>query len=258
MSLLLQAQNLSFAYDEAAVLSGIELSLSGGKIVALLGPNGSGKSTLLKVLLGHLQGKGEITWRDRPLQSWRRRDLARVAAYLPQTATWEAAQTVADALRLGRAPYWGALGLESAEDEKVIRSVADSMELAPLLDRKMDELSGGQQQRVLVARCLIQQPQAMLLDEPDTFLDLKHKIDLCRLLRDLARAKGMGILMASHDLNLAAMFADEVILLSGGKIAAGGAPTDVLRPMILEKVYEIPMDRIDRENRAPILAPRDG
>jgi iron complex transport system ATP-binding protein len=254
---LLEARHLGFAYGGAAALGGIDLTLAEGEVVAILGPNGSGKSTLLKALIGHLRAAGEIRWRSRPLADWPRRQLARLVAYLPQSPSWQAGQSVADALRLGRAPYWGPLGLESAGDEKAVRSVADQLYLADLLRRRMDEVSGGQRQRVLLGRCLVQEPSAMLLDEPDTFLDLKHQIELHRLLRELAGKQNLGILLASHDLNLAALFADRVIILSQGKIAAAGKPDEVLVPSVLEEVWGVAMDRIERPGRAAVLAPRD-
>jgi iron complex transport system ATP-binding protein len=256
MADLLNVEEVSLAYADATVLSGVRLSLAAGQVIALLGPNGSGKSTLLKVLLGHLTGTGNIRWQDRPLTDWRRRDLARLVAYLPQNPPWDADQTVADALRLGRAPYWGALGMESVEDEKIVRAAAASMNLSDLLHRRMDELSGGQRQRVLLGRCLAQEPKAMLLDEPDTFLDLKHQVELCRMLRELATKDGMGLLLASHDLNLAAMFADQVVILNQGKVAASGSPADVLRPEIIEPVYGVRMDRIERPGATAVLIPR--
>jgi ABC-type cobalamin/Fe3+-siderophores transport system ATPase subunit len=253
---MLDARNVSFAYNGSPALEGVNLSLRGGQVITILGPNGSGKSTLLKVLMGSLPGQGRIQWIGRDLSAWRRRDLARCVAYLPQTPAWEATQAVADTLRLGRAPYWGALGLESERDEKIVYAVAQSLELSDLLDRRMDELSGGQRQRVLLGRCMAQEPKAMLLDEPDTFLDLKHQIELHRLLRDLAKNRGLGVLLASHDLNLASLFADEVIILRGGRIAAMGSPRDVLAPAILEEVYGVPMERIERVGGASVIIPR--
>jgi len=255
---MLDARSVSFAYNGRPALEGINLSLRGGQVIAVLGPNGSGKSTLLKVLLGSLHAHGDIQWIGHDLSVWRRRDLARSVAYLPQTPAWDAAQTVADALRLGRAPYWGALGLESEQDERIVHSVAQILELSDLLDRRMDQLSGGQRQRVLLGRCLAQEPKAMLLDEPDTFLDLKHQIELHRLLRDLAKNRGLGVLLASHDLNLASLFADVVIVLRAGKIAATGSPREVLVPRVLEEVYGVPMERIERPDGAAVIIPRIG
>ena len=193
-------------------------------------PNGSGKTTLIKCLLGDLSGSGSIQWFGRELHLWRRRELARKVAYLPQSAAYQESQSVSEVICLGRAPYWGAFGLESAGDVHVVARVAAQLGLGDLLDRRMDELSGGQRQRVFLGRCLAQEPQALLLDEPGTYLDLRHQVELCNHLRALARTKGIGVLMAMHDLNLAAAYADRVILLDQGGVAAQGNPDKVLRP----------------------------
>jgi iron complex transport system ATP-binding protein len=256
MSDLLRAYKITFAYGDAPVLRDVGVTLATGEVVALLGPNGSGKSTLIRVLLGQLSGSGSIHWDGKAIGHWRRRELARVVAYLPQTPASEPGQTVLDALRLGRAPYWGAMGLESAEDERAILAAAQTLELNELLHRPMDELSGGQRQRVFLGRCLAQEPKAMLLDEPNTFLDLAHQVGLCRTLRDLARTRGIGVLMASHDLNLAGGFADRIILLDRGSVAASGNCDSVYRPEILQKIYGVELERIDREKLSPVIVPR--
>jgi iron complex transport system ATP-binding protein len=251
----LQADGLTFAYGDRAVLRGVSVALSAGEIVGLLGPNGSGKSTLIRCLLGQLPASGIVRWQGRDVKSWRRRDLARLVAYLPQSPAFEPQHTVADVLRLGRAPYWGAFGLESPLDVQVVAEVADKLKLSDLLTRRMDELSGGQRQRVFVGRCLVQEPKAMLLDEPNTFLDLRHQVELSQLLRTLAREQGIAVLLASHDLNLAGAFADRLILLNEGTVAAEGAPDAVFDPDLLARVYGVPMDRIDREGHAPVVVP---
>jgi iron complex transport system ATP-binding protein len=160
-----------------------------------------------------------------------------------------------DTLRLGRAPYWGAFGLESSGDEHVIRAVADSLDLTDLLPRRMDELSGGQRQRVFVGRCLAQEPKAMLLDEPNTYLDLRHQIDLCRLLRRLADERGIAVLMASHDLNLAAAFSDRVVVLEEGRVALHGKADSVMDAGVLSRVYGVELRRVESiaDNRAVML-----
>ena len=253
---LLRAHNLRFAYGDRPVLRGVSASLAPGEVVALLGPNGSGKSTLIRCLLGQLDAEGDIAWDDKPIAVWRRRELARVVAYLPQSPAYDAGQTVADVLRLGRAPYWGAFGLESARDVQVVADVARQFDLHDLLDRPMDALSGGQRQRVFVGRCLAQEPRAMLLDEPGTFLDLRHQVEMLRLLRTLARDRGVGVLLASHDLNAAAAFADRLVLLEDGAVAATGDAATVLDPALLERVYGLPMERIEREaGRPPVVFP---
>src|SRR5688572_29536040 len=168
MTRVLDAADVAFAYGDRPVLRGVSVTLSPGEVVALLGPNGSGKSTLIRVLLGQLvPAAGSVTWQEKPIASWRRRDLARLVAYLPQSPSYEPEQRVAEALRLGRAPYWGAFGIESTRDAQVVGEVARLLALEDLLARRMDELSGGQRQRVFVGRCLVQEPRALLLDEPN-------------------------------------------------------------------------------------------
>ncbi len=257
MTALLQATDLNFAYTDCPVLRGVTLSLSAGEVVALLGPNGSGKSTLIRMLLGQLSGAGHIAWNERPIATWRRRDLARVVAYLPQAPAYDPEQRVADLLRLGRTPYWGAFGIESPRDLQVVREVASLLDLPDLLNRRMDALSGGQRQRVFVGRCLVQEPKAMLLDEPNTFLDLRHQVELLQLLRRLASGRGVGVLLASHDLNIAAALSDRLILLHEGSSIATGTPEQVLDPDLLARVYGLPMERVERPpGKAPVVLPK--
>jgi iron complex transport system ATP-binding protein len=256
MTRILAADNLTFAYGDCHALRAVSVTLTRGEIVTLLGPNGSGKSTLIKVLLGHLQGDGSINWEGRSLPQWSRRELARRVAYLPQSPLFDNQQTVREVLHLGRAPYWVAFGLESQHDLEVVEQIAQSLGLHELLKRRMDELSGGQRQRVFLARCLIQEPVALLLDEPSTFLDLKHQVDLMQLLRKLARERNIAVLMASHDLNLSAAGADRLVLLNNGEVVANGSPDEVLNPELLSKVYGVTMQRITREaGQTPIVVP---
>ncbi|MGD0770195.1 MAG: ABC transporter ATP-binding protein [Tepidisphaeraceae bacterium] len=253
--MILQSTDVSFSYADRPALRGVSLSLQSGEIVALIGPNGSGKSTLIKTLLGHLPGQGQILWQDKNLRDWRLRDLARVVAYLPQSPRHDPGQTVADCLRLGRAARWGPFGLESSADQRVTLEVARLLALDDILDRPLDAMSGGQRQRVFIGRCLAQEPAALLLDEPNTFLDLKHQIELWQLLRDLARKKGLAVLVASHELNVAGAMTDRLILLSDGRIAASGIPDAVLRPEVLSPVYGIPIQRYgDPAN--PVVVPQ--
>ena len=253
---MLQATGLQFSYGVQPIIKGVSLTLAPGEVVALLGPNGSGKSTLIRLLLGHLHGEGAIDWEGKAIKKWSRRDLARRIAYLPQSPLFEPDQTVEESLRLGRAPYWGAFGLEAESDVKVVQQVSATLGLDSLLERRMDELSGGQRQRVFIGRCLAQQPAALLLDEPNTFLDLKHQVDLCRLLQNLAKEKSIGILMASHDLHLSSAFADRLLLLHQGNLVADGKPGDILQPELLSRVYGLPMERIERAGGVPVVVPR--
>ena len=252
---LLQAHSLRFAFGVRPIINEASFSLAPGELVALLGPNGSGKSTLIRMLLGHLHGEGEILWDARPLAKWTKRDLAKRVAYLPQSPAYEAEQTVEESIAIGRAPYWGAFGLETDNDLAMVRQTSAMLGLDDLLPRRMDELSGGQRQRVFIARCLVQQPAALLLDEPNTYLDLKHQVELCRLLQKLAKEKNLAILMASHDLNLVGSFADRLLLLHEGKLVADGTPGEVLEPGLLGKVYGVGMERIERGGGMPLVTP---
>jgi iron complex transport system ATP-binding protein len=254
--MLLSGTNLCHSYGDQPALRDVSLGLQAGEILALAGPNGSGKSTLIRALLGQVAASGQIAWEGRPIGQWRRRDLARLVAYLPQAPTHEPGQTALEVMRLGRAPYWGTFGLESSADDAAVADVARMLDLEPLLDRTMEQLSGGQRQRVFIGRCLAQQPRALLLDEPGTFLDLAHQVELCRLLADLARTAKLGVLMASHELNVAAAFADRMILLSNGAVAADATPDAVLRPEVLEPVYNIAIARFQSDAGKPLVVPK--
>jgi iron complex transport system ATP-binding protein len=255
--MILRAEHLRFAYRaDRPVLEDVSLSLETGRIAVLLGPNGSGKSTLLKVLTGHLTAAaGTIAWEGQPVRALRPAEMARRVAYLPQSPTHEAGQTVLEVLRAGRTPYLGAFGTESSRDVQVVRETAELLQLDELLDRPLEELSGGQRQRVFLGRALAQEPRAFLLDEPSTFLDLRHQANLWQLLRRLARERNLAILAASHDLNLSAAFADELQLLHEGRVVASGSPDQVLRTEVLSRVYGVGIERFDRAGKTPVVFP---
>src|SRR5690606_3299972 len=230
------------------------------------GPNGSGKSSLLKLALGHLKARtGEVAWFGRPLVNWSRRELARRVAYLPPAPTTLPGQAVLDVLASGRAPYWGAFGVGSQADRLAATEAAELLGLADWLRRDVATLSGGQRQRVFIARCVAQtlDPASrsrggaiLLLDEPDTYLDLRHIAELGRVLRDLAHQHGLGILLASHDLNFAAGVADRVALLAGGRVRATGPAAEVLTPASIQSIYETQVDVLQRDGRTFVIPER--
>ncbi|MEM1012244.1 MAG: ABC transporter ATP-binding protein [Planctomycetota bacterium] len=239
MTQLLQADNVHVEFDGRRVVDGVSLQLDSGEIVALVGPNGAGKSTLLRAVRFGL-GSGDVAWFGKPLADWPGRRLARQIGWLAQEPAFEPRQRVVDCLAGGRAAHWGPFGVESSADRQAVADVADRLSLKPWLQRPVDELSGGERRRVLLGRTLVQietsDEAAVLLDEPDAFLDLVRVAELAATLRDQA-SRGRGVLLASHDLNLAAAVADRVVLMASGRVVASGEPSDVLCADQLQEAY---------------------
>jgi iron complex transport system ATP-binding protein len=251
---LIEAENLRVRFGQTTVLDGVSVRASAGEIVTLIGPNGSGKTTLLRALAGLQPSDGEVRINRKPLRTFARAELAKVLAYLPQAPSSDATDRVREVLHLGRAPHRTLLGLESESDARIVSEVADALQLSPLLDRPLGTLSGGQRQRVFLGRALVQQPAVLLLDEPATFLDVRHQVDLHRLLRTLARERGLAIVMASHDLNLAATHADSAVLLKAGRLTASGSVGEVMTGDQLGNVFDTPMRQIEIDGRQYVVA----
>jgi iron complex transport system ATP-binding protein len=219
-----------------------------GEILGIIGPNGSGKSTLLKLLGSILPThRGTIRLQDRPLDSFSRRDLARIVAYVPQQSSVVFPFTLAEFVLMGRFPHrraggmLGAFGWETAEDVRAAEQAMDAMEILRLADRAISDVSGGERQRAVIARALAQAPSILLLDEPTVFLDLRHQVDICTIVRRLNREQGLTVVWVSHDLNLAAQYCDRLLMLQEGAMVRLGAPTDVLQPEVIESVYRCPV-----------------
>jgi len=254
-----EARGVEFAYRPGdTVLSGLSLAVARGRLVALLGPNGSGKTTLLRVLLGLLEpDAGTVHVGGRPLAEYSRAALARCAAYVPQETAEAVTLTVLETVLMGRSPHTGALGFESEDDWRAVRGALHLTDTARFADRNLDELSGGERQRVVIARALAQEPDLLLLDEPTSFLDMKHQHAIYGLLGRLVRERGLTVLCVSHDVSLAAAYADELVLLARGRVAAAGSPADVVRTDVLEPVYETPVAvRTDEATGRPYVLPR--
>lgn len=236
---VVEASSLTFAYGKRPVIREMSLSCKRGEIVSLVGPNGCGKSTLLRVLLGQLRGSGRIRWHEKALGEWSPKELARQAGYLPQHPTYTPGLSVLETVLTGRYAHLGLLGAERERDEHAARHAAELLGLSAELGSPVEALSGGQRQRVMLARCLAQEPSALLLDEPDTFLDLRSKASLASVLRTLSRDRQIAVLLASHDLHLAAAISDRVVLMTDGTVVAEGAPRAVLTPGNLQGVYGV-------------------
>lgn len=247
MSARLEFDGVSVRYGGHRAVEGVTLAARGGDVLALLGPNGSGKSSLLRAAAGLLAHEGQV----------RRHGIGpRGIGFLPQDNGARAALTVLETVLLGRL---GALGLRVPAEE-VARAVAalDRLGLAGLAGRLLGELSGGQRQLVFLAQLLCAEPQALLLDEPTSALDLRNQFRLLGLLRDLARAQGLVVVVAIHDLNAAAAFADRMVVLCEGRLVAQGTPREVLTPSLMAEVYgleaEVHESRAGRRVILPVAA----
>lgn len=222
-------------------LDGVTIAAERGRMTAVVGPNGSGKSTLVRTLLGLVPlERGEIRVEGDPLGAIDRRELARRVAVVTQSESITFALPAREYVSLGRYPHEGTWSAERADDQAAIDRAMRLAGVAEMSARGTDELSGGEWQRVRIARALAQGGRALVLDEPSTFLDVGHEMAMFELFARLAR-EGMAVLLVSHQLNLVARFADSIVLLDHGRVAAAGSPSDVMRASVLERVYDWPL-----------------
>jgi len=239
---LLEARALHFAYpaakNAADVVRGASLAIGRGCLAALIGANGSGKSSLVRLLAGILKPQsGEIFFDGVPLSAIDPRGRAKRIAYVPQTINSVFPFTALEVVLTGRSPYAGRFRFETAGDEEIARDALAAVDASHLAPRPVTELSGGERQMVALARALAQQPQCLLLDEPSSALDLKHRTALLRHLRRLRDEKAITALVVTHDLGLLDPAFDTVFAMRCGEVVAHGAPADVLQDKILADVY---------------------
>ncbi len=222
-------------------LDKVSMDVPDGSLYAVLGPNGSGKSTLMKALLGVLPAsEGTALVDGRSGAAWPRRELAQAVGVVPQAETIAFPLTVRETVAMGRYPYLGPLGSEGEADRRAIARALQQCDVEELAGRDVMTLSGGELQRVRIARALAQEPRALVLDEPTASLDIRHEMAILELLRTSAD-QGMTVLVVTHGLDLAARFADHMLLLARGRVAAEGSPTEVMRSGVLETVYRWPI-----------------
>lgn len=253
---VLSVRGATFAYHPAApVLRGVDLDVPAGAFLGIVGPNGAGKSTLLALLSGVLRpGAGEVRLEDRSLAEWKRRDVARRIAVVPQSEPMAFPYRVSEIVLMGRTPHLhGLLATETDEDRAAAARALDAVGIADLLCRPMNQLSGGERQMVLAARALAQEPGILLLDEPTASLDLAHQQALFRLLVRRNAEQGLTVVVVTHDLNLAALYCRSLAVLHGGRIAALGAPGDILKPDFLGNVYGAGLWSATAPTGAPIV-----
>ena len=239
---------------ERDALTGVTLGVDQGELLAVLGPNGSGKTTLIRVALGALKpAAGMARVSGRPAHEWDRRALARVAAVVTQREETAFPQRVRDAVLLGRYPHLPPFAAPRAADRAAVRDALAACDAEDLAGRWIDTLSGGEHQRVRLARALAQEPELLVLDEPTASLDVRHEMALFEQIRSLVDARGLAALVITHQVNLAARFADRVALLSGGAPAGAGTPAEVLTRETVERVFDWPVAIQSFDNRPQMV-----
>ncbi|PZU40022.1 MAG: cobalamin/Fe(3+)-siderophore ABC transporter ATP-binding protein [Microbacterium sp.] len=254
----LAARGITLAYGDREVVRELDLTVPAGEITAIVGANGCGKSTVLRALARLLKPKaGAVLLDGDEIHRLPSRDVARRLGLLPQSPTAPEGIVVADLVGRGRHPHQRFLARWSAADYTAVADALDATGIADLADRAVDELSGGQRQRVWIAMALAQETDILLLDEPTTFLDVTHQIEVLDLLTDLNRARGTTIVMVLHDLNMAARYADQLVAVRGGSIHAAGRPADVITPPIVREVFALECEVIpDPVSGTPLVLPR--
>jgi iron complex transport system ATP-binding protein len=234
----LQSRQVSFSYFKGLVLHNVSLAINPGEMVALLGPNGSGKTTLIKLASGVLKpSQGEIWLDGSSLSQLSRKSIARTVAVVPQQFHISFAFTATEVVMLGRIPFLKAFAEEREVDRQSVSDAFEQVGISELQQRRFDELSGGERQKVVLAMALAQQPRLLLLDEPTVHLDIAHQVEILELVRRLNRERGITVLAAMHDLNLAALYFDRLVLLKDGEIVADGTPAEVLTEQRIREVF---------------------
>ncbi|WP_248242829.1 ABC transporter ATP-binding protein [Microbacterium kunmingense] len=254
----LSAEGLTLAYGDRTIVSALDLVVPSGRITAIIGANGCGKSTLLRALSRLIAPRaGQVVLDGKTLHSRGSKEVARMLGLLPQGPVAPEGIAVADLVGRGRHPHQRPLAPWSTRDYEVVAEALEATGTSDLADRPMDELSGGQRQRVWIAMALAQETDILLLDEPTTFLDVAHQIEVLDLLTDLNRERGTTIVMVLHDMNLAARYADHLFALRDGRIVADGAPRDILTRELIGEVFDLDAVVIDDPvSGAPIVLPR--
>ncbi|WP_440708582.1 ABC transporter ATP-binding protein [Herbiconiux sp. YIM B11900] len=234
----LTVENLSLGYGDRTVIEHLDLLVPPGRVTSIVGANACGKSTLLRSMSRLLAPRaGQVLLDGAQVHRMPAKQLARTLGLLPQSPIAPEGITVADLVGRGRHPHQGILSRWSTADDEAVASALEATDTVALADRPVDELSGGQRQRVWIAMALAQQTDLLLLDEPTTFLDVSHQIEVLDLLTDLNRTRGTTIVMVLHDLNLAARYSDHLIALADGRLHAAGDPSTVLTEDVVRAVF---------------------
>jgi iron complex transport system ATP-binding protein len=235
---MIELNNVSLGYDHRAILHDVTMKAEPGQILGLVGPNGSGKSTLLKGMARVVDlFSGRILIDGRNIRTIKRDELAQLVATVPQSPALPGAFTAFEVVLMGRTPHLGLLRYEGGKDLAIAWQAMGATHTQCFAERRVGELSGGERQRLVIARALTQQPRAMLLDEPTANLDINHQVEILNLVKSLCLEQSLTVIIAIHDLNLAAQYCDWVVMLNSGRVHAEGTPLDIVTAPNIKKVY---------------------
>lgn len=253
----LVADAVTLGYGDRVIVDGLSLEIAPGVVTTVIGPNGCGKSTLLRSLGRLLRpSAGQVVLDGKAISAMRTRDVARIVGMLPQTPVAPEGLTVADLVARGRHPHQSWLRQWSAGDEEEVAAALAQTGIADLADRQLDELSGGQRQRAWISMALAQGTDILLLDEPTTYLDLAHSLEVLDLVDRLHADYGRTVVMVLHDLNLAIRYSDRLVVMAGGRIVAQGAPAEIVTPELLREVFRLEATVLaDPMSGRPLIVP---
>ncbi|MDK6028356.1 ABC transporter ATP-binding protein [Ignisphaera sp. 4213-co] len=242
-------------YNSVKALDEVSAEIESGEMVFVIGPNGAGKTTLLKTIASIVKpSKGVIYIDGKTLSEIPQREIGKIIAFVDPHISRSIPSTVFEFLLTARYPHQNTFSIsQSPQDVEIIDSIAKQFNITHLLNRRLDQLSSGELQRVLIARAMVQQPKILLLDEPSAFLDLRHRLETLRYVKNVVKTNDITCLVAIHDIYLASLYADKVVIMSRGSIIAFGTPDEVLKKEILEKVYNVRIAYVDVNGRKVII-----
>jgi len=257
MSAIIKAQNICVSINDKEIVHNLSLEIPEGKVTAIIGPNGCGKSTTLKALSRILPYKGSVTFKDNEMFALSQREFAKSLAILTQSPQAPSDLTVNDLVEMGRFPHRGFLGRGGKDDKEHVEWALAQTGVTAMRNRLLNTLSGGERQRAWIAMALAQRPEVLLLDEPTTYLDICHQLEIMQLIGRLNQELGLTVVMVVHDLNHAIMYADHVVVVKAGKLVTSGAPREIITADLLAEVFKVKADEFILSNDLRALVPVD-
>ena len=257
MSAIIKAQNICVSINDKEIVHNLSLEIPEGKVTAIIGPNGCGKSTTLKALSRILPYKGSVTFKGSEMSALSQREFAKSLAILTQSPQAPSDLTVNDLVEMGRFPHRGFLGRGGKDDKEHVEWALAQTGVTAMRNRLLNTLSGGERQRAWIAMALAQRPEVLLLDEPTTYLDICHQLEIMQLIGRLNQELGLTVVMVVHDLNHAIMYADHVVVVKAGKLVTSGAPRAIITADLLAEVFKVKADEFVLSNDLRALVPVD-